>query len=78
MQVGSQVWGATAGIQVEGDGDGKGGRQGRQGVTVREWTDQQASSKPGCGRQETTAIKDYSKVSGLRMLVTEVREGLCR
>lgn len=43
--------GATVGIQVEGDGDGKVGGQGRQGVTVREWTDQQASSKPGCGRR---------------------------
>lgn len=32
----------------------------------------------GVGGRETTAIKDYSRVSGLRMLVTEVREGHCR
>ena len=68
--------GAAVGIQVEDDGDDKGsGGQGRQGVTVRVWTDQQVSSKTGLGGEEKMGIKDYCKVSGLRMLVAEVREG---
>ena len=88
MQVGSQVWGATAGIQVEGDGDGKGGGQGRQGVTVREWMDQQASSKPGCGRQGNDG--DQGLFQGFRsedasnggaggaLQVKQEGEGICR